>query len=199
MPRLKGRDREMTHQMMIASAIETFGELGYGRASLARIAAGAKVSPAALCQHFGDKAGLYEAATDEIYRSMVAALGELKPAAPLRELIDRVYEHAEMLRIGVRFLLRRILEGGGIDKRTRNKHVAPLLERASEKIAHKYHVPQRRAREALVVLGHLVARFVTTSPADNCMALAADDPLQVRTRIVALLATTAEHLLGADA
>ncbi len=196
---MKGRTRETTHNLMISAAIETFGELGYGRTSLAAIAKRAGVSPAALCQHFGDKNTLYEAATDAIYGSMVIAVDQLSAKVSLAELVDRSYEHAEMLHVGVRFLLRRILEGGGIDRRVRTKHVGPVLDRASEVVARKFRVPQRRARETLVVIGHLIARFVTNSEADNCVALAADDPLEARERIVALLTSTAEHLLGVDA
>ncbi len=198
MPRLKGRTKPATRQMILGAAVKTFGEVGFGRVSLARIAAAGGVSPAALCQHFGDKEQLYEAATDEVYRGLVAGLGGLDPALPLAELIEKIYAHAEASRVGVRLLLRRILEAGGVDARTKARHVAPLLEAASERVAAIYGLPPQRAREALVALGHLVSRFVTNAPADNAVALGVARPEEARARIVQLLTAVARHLLAAE-
>jgi AcrR family transcriptional regulator len=197
MPRLKGRTKPATRQMILGAAVKTFGEVGHGRVSLARIAEAAGVSAAALCQHFGDKEQLYEAASEEVYRGLVAGLDRLDPQLPLPELIEKMYAHAEASRVGVRLLLRRNLEAGGVEARTKARHVAPLLAAASERVAEIYEVPPRRARETLVALGHLVAHFVTNAPADNAAAFGVDRPDEARVRIVQLLTTIARQLLGA--
>jgi hypothetical protein len=58
-----------------------------------------------------------------------------------------------------------------------------------------YEVCEADARHALIVLSHLVARFVSNHPDDNARALGVATAAQARCVILDLLVTTGQHLL----
>jgi AcrR family transcriptional regulator len=195
MGRPAGRRRQQTRDAVLRAAIRGFSEVGQHGCTLADIAREAGVTPAAVCHHFGDKAGIYAAATDEIYRRLLA-LPVLDPDLSLEGAIAVAYAHAVREREGVRLLQRDILERGGLDEAVRRRHVLPLVEMASRTLGRRFGVSRSRARAAVVALSHLVARFVTNAPEDNRLALGAKTDAAAGRRIVALLAEVAGALLA---
>jgi AcrR family transcriptional regulator len=170
--------------------------MGLAGASLSVIAERAGVTPATLCHHFGGKQGIYEAVTDEVYRELGTLASAIDPSRPLEELIDAVYTHAERNAGGIRFLLRQIVEAGGVPAHVRKRHMRPWLEKLSAILGARFDVDAQAARTAIVALTHLVMRFVTNTEEDNRVALDAADARETRARIMTILTGTAQHLLG---
>jgi TetR/AcrR family fatty acid metabolism transcriptional regulator len=75
---------------IVAAAIDTIAELGYGQASLARIAEAAGTSKGVIMYHFGDK--------DELIRKIIAEL-VARTSAYMRPLVEAEQAGAAMLRV----------------------------------------------------------------------------------------------------
>ncbi len=75
---------------IVAAAIDTIAELGYGQASLARIAEAAGTSKGVIMYHFGDK--------DELIRKIIAEL-VARTGAYMRPLVEAEQAGAAMLRV----------------------------------------------------------------------------------------------------
>jgi AcrR family transcriptional regulator len=65
-----------TRAALLRAAREVFAEQGYGGAAIGEIVARAGVSPPVLYHHFASKAGIYAAATAEVYDTVLAGLAE---------------------------------------------------------------------------------------------------------------------------
>jgi AcrR family transcriptional regulator len=86
--RPSGSTTAATRARLLRAAREVFAEQGYSGAAISDIVARAGVSPPVLYHHFESKAGLYAAATAEVYD---AVLGHLEPAvAGLQSFTDCV-------------------------------------------------------------------------------------------------------------
>lgn len=195
MPRIRGRTREQTRSDALQAASTTFGQHGFAGASLGTIAREAGVTAATLCHHFGGKQGLYDAATDAIYAELGTLPERIAPEADFNETVETVYLFATEHHDAIRFLLRRIMEEGGVDARVREVHMGPWLDVIDGLISARFGVSRARARITSVTLTHLIARFATNSPADNRLALMADDA-QAQAIIIKLLCSTGRHLMG---
>lgn len=108
----RGR-KEETQERIVAAALALFATRGYERASIAAIAAHARVSRAAIFWHFGDKEGLFR----ETFRRMLvpffaelsASLEHVPPRERVFEILtayERVVDENEAaIRSFVRWLL----------------------------------------------------------------------------------------------
>jgi AcrR family transcriptional regulator len=96
---------------IVAAAIDTIAELGYGQASLARIAEAAGISKGVISYHFGGK--------DELIRALVADL-IAKAEAYIRPRID-----AESTGAGI---LRAYIESSVIFLRDNRSHVIAIVD-----------------------------------------------------------------------
>ncbi len=96
---------------IMAAAIDTIAELGYGQASLARIAEAAGTSKGVIIYHFGGK--------DELIRELVAEL-PARGAAYMRPLIEAEQTGAGMLRAYIEANLAFLAEN--------RNHVAAIVE-----------------------------------------------------------------------
>ena len=193
--RIAGRTREQTRRAALSAALDIFAENGFSGASLAHIAQHAGVTAATLCHHFGDKRGLYDAVTDALYASIAQLERGLQADDSLAEMVEAVFLFAQGHRDAVRFMLRHALEQGRVDARVRERYMGPNLNRITPLLATRFGVSERRARNAIVALNHLIVRFVTSSTRDNALSLGIDDEAQLQGHIVALLVETAEALL----
>jgi len=196
MGRIKGRKPEETRDAVLAAATSTFAEHGFPNATLGMIAARAGVTAATLPYHFGDKQGLYDAVVDAIYKDLVDFGPRLSGNRTFREVMDAIYAWAESRRDGIRVMLRSILEAGGLDTEVRQRRMGPVLDAMSRLTAAHYGVPVQDAREAIVTVTHLVMRFVTNRPEDNCVAFGVATPEAARARIVEVMTRTGANLLG---
>ena len=199
MARIPGRSREQTRQAALGAAGDAFGRLGYAGASLGTIANIAGVTPATLCHHFGDKQGLYDAATDAVYADLTQLVDIIEPSDDFNAVVGKAYDFAALHHDGIRFLLRRIMEQGGVEARVRELHMGPWIDEIARRVAAQFGTDPHRARVMSVALTHLIARFATNSATDNRLAFAARDDADARRQIVALLISTGRHLIGLPA
>jgi AcrR family transcriptional regulator len=195
MGRIRGRSSQQTRDESLAAAAMIFAERGFEGASLSSIAEEAGISAAALCHHFGSKRGLYDAVIDRIYGSLAELLASIDVTSPFGDVVEQVYALAETKRDEIRVLLGGIMERGGLDENTRERHMVPLSAQVAARMATIYEVCEADARHALIVLSHLVARFVSNHPDDNARALGVATAAQARCVILDLLVTTGQHLL----
>ena len=203
MPRIKGRKPEDTRESVLAAAIWAFAELGFENATLATIAQRAGVTAATLPYHFKDKQGLWDAVIGEFYRGVVRFATSFSvdgaEAQGLDAALERVYGWAEENRNGIRVIIRNVIETGALDRQVRDVQMGPAFDLASRLTAQRFGVPLERARNAAVVVTHLMTRFVTNSPEDNRQALGVRTQAEARQRIIASIVTTARALLGLPA
>lgn len=89
---------------IVGCAIEAIAELGYGKASVRRIAERADIAMSVVLYHFGNKDELVTAAIGECYRSLVGAMlpvvsaadgAQAKLAAHIRCHIDYIATHRD--------------------------------------------------------------------------------------------------------
>ncbi|PKN58105.1 MAG: hypothetical protein CVU56_07495 [Deltaproteobacteria bacterium HGW-Deltaproteobacteria-14] len=196
MGRIKGRKPEETREAVLVAATATFAERGFSNATLGMIAGRAGVTAATLPYHFGDKQGLYDAVVDAVYRDLVAFGPTLGGTKSFAQVVDAVYAWAEERRDGIRVILRSIIETGGLDTRVRELRMGPVLDGMSRLIGSHYGVAVEKAREMVVTLTHLVMRFVTNRPEDNCVAFGVKTAEQARACIVDVMARVGADLLG---
>ena len=200
MPRIKGRKPEDTRESVLAAAVSAFADLGFANATLAVIAERAGVTAATLPYHFKDKQGLWDAVIAGFYKEIVRFAATMatggSPPRALEEALGLVYAWAEENRNGIRVIIRNVIETGSLDKQVRDVQMGPAFDLVSRLTAQRFGVSLERARNAAVVVTHLLTRFVTNSPEDNRQALGVATLDEARQRIVASLAVTARALLG---
>jgi len=196
MGRIKGRKPEETRESVLEAATQTFAERGYANATLGLIAERAGVTAATLPYHFKNKEGLYAAVIEGVYGDLITLGRTLGARARFEDVVREVYAWAEDNRDGIRLILRAIIEQGGLDHSVRELRMGPTLDLISRLIAQRYGVAPQGAREGVVALTHLVMRFVTNRPEDNCIAFGITDPELCRRRIIDLLSRTGRHLMG---
>ena len=200
MPRIKGRKPEDTRESVLTAAIWAFAEFGFENATLALIAQRAGVTAATLPYHFKDKQGLWNTVIGEFYKNIMQFAMSLVPAGSeplgLAQALERVYAWSEQNRNGIRVIIRNVIETGSLDRQVRDIQMGPALDLVSRLTAQRFGVPLVRARNASVVVTHLVTRFVTNSPEDNRQAFGVATAEEARERIVGLIVETARALLG---
>ncbi len=199
MARIRGRTREQTHELAMQAAARAFAEFGYEGTSLARIADLAGITPATLCHHFGSKQGLYDAVVDAIYTDILGMTRQLDASQNLSEIIETSYAFLRARRSSLRLLMRNIVDSGGVTSRVRTVYMEPQLATMSAAVAARFDVSPRAARRAVVVMTHLLMRFITNSDDDNRVAFGVDDDATARQEITATLIGVAHHLLEIEA
>jgi TetR/AcrR family transcriptional regulator, fatty acid metabolism regulator protein len=112
---------EARRAQIIESAIETFAELGYANASLARIAERAGISKGVISYHFAGKTELMEQIVEQVYREIIQFVRprtekETTASGALRENIRSVGEYmrdhrARLLALGEIFNNLRTADG----------------------------------------------------------------------------------------
>lgn len=90
-----GATTAATKARLLRAARAVFAEQGYAGAAIADIVARAGVSPPVLYHHFQSKAGLYAAATAEVYDEVVSRLeSAVANVTSFEECIDRILVEA---------------------------------------------------------------------------------------------------------
>jgi AcrR family transcriptional regulator len=113
-----------TRERLLAAAAREFAERGFDGAKVDRIAARARINKAMLYYHFEDKAALYRAILDDVFRGVADAVDAVRrdggpPDAQLRAYIRTVAGHAAGRPHFAPLWLREIAEGGRhLDART---------------------------------------------------------------------------------
>ncbi|MBT2269957.1 TetR/AcrR family transcriptional regulator [Rhodococcus qingshengii] len=116
------RDPERTRAAILQAAKTEFGEHGYEKARVARIAAAAGLNHQLITYHFGGKQGLYDALTEEWLRTTSNALVDTSTYGEVvREAVG--WGHSD--EGWVRMIVREGLEGGFP---IGDKRVARLIE-----------------------------------------------------------------------
>jgi TetR/AcrR family transcriptional regulator len=116
--RPRRRDPDATRDALVAAGTALFAERGYDGASVAAIAAGARVNKAMISYHFGGKRGLYRAIVRGTFSEIVAraeALADASRPAPdlLRGLVALIAETAAARHAHFpAMMLREVLTGG---------------------------------------------------------------------------------------
>jgi AcrR family transcriptional regulator len=87
---------QMRRQQLVQATIQTVAELGYGQASLARIAARAGVSKGVIAYHFDTKERLIELVVEHVYASSWAAVEPHLAAADTAAGKLQAFVHAEI-------------------------------------------------------------------------------------------------------
>ncbi|WP_280761823.1 TetR/AcrR family transcriptional regulator [Prescottella agglutinans] len=191
-PRRRYAPGEDTHERILAAAVDHFSRYGYANTSIARIAADAGISDAAVIHHFGSKKELFLTAVD---------LRE-QPYVPVVAQIDSVHELFEQFVSSVRESMRRpelvrframlsgeaLLESNPASERLRENLAAiletlvPVVERGVEAGELKPDVDARQVILELLALNDGVRSQWATLPGEI------DLPRVFETAVDALLA-----------
>lgn len=173
---------DVTRARILTAATRRFAETGFAGASTRSVAAEAQVNVATLAYHFGGKDGLYEAALNQLYESLLAfQLPASLPAHPrerLRRIVTHLYRFARSHRTEVRLLLRHVVGHGSLPQDVRDRWNPELLRRAAAIIA-ELELPQDRDRRLdLLSLNHLIARYAISDLNDLSGFTDSKDPEQ---------------------
>src|SRR5262245_43055500 len=93
---------EARRAQIIAAAIETLAEVGFGKASLAQIAKRAEISPSLIPYHFNDKEDLIYTTLNDIATAWTTFVEEQVAAAATASDQLRVYIQANLAYMGTR-------------------------------------------------------------------------------------------------
>ncbi|MEV0096453.1 TetR family transcriptional regulator [Streptomyces sp. NPDC050738] len=180
------RSSEVTKGVILAAARERFAADGYERATIRAIARDAEIDPSMVMRYFGNKEGLFAAASEfELRIPELGALpGKHVGAVLVSHFLDRWEQDdvlTALLRVGVTNAagaerMQEILRG----------QIAPVAAGVCPDPAQ---APQRAALVASQILGMAMARYVLRIPA----AVEMD-----REEIVAWLAPTVQRYLTAE-
>ena len=134
-PELAADRGERTHTRLLFEASRIFSEKGYAKASTREICEAARLNPAAIHYHFGDKDGLYRAVLSAPIQGLAAQLaGFDDPALTLTQSLQR------LLRAfvgedgasfpgsddGTRLFLREMIEPTPVFAATAAQHIRPV-------------------------------------------------------------------------
>jgi TetR/AcrR family transcriptional regulator, regulator of cefoperazone and chloramphenicol sensitivity len=136
-PELAADRGERARTRLLSEASRIFSEKGYAKASTREICEAARLNPAAIHYHFGDKEGLYRAVLSAPIEGMAAQLaGFDDPALTLTQSLDhllRGFVGDDGLAMagadeGVRLFLREMIEPTPVFAATAAQHIRPLHE-----------------------------------------------------------------------
>lgn len=139
-------------QLIVEAAGRVFSERGYHAASMEEVAAGVGITAAALYRHFPNKYALFAECADVMVDGLVAALDEVPPGAPLRDVFTAVTRITIAHRAsgGVYRWEARYLSRG--DRRRLGAKFGRLVARVEEAVQREYALPDERLR-AMAALG----------------------------------------------
>ena len=115
--RLRARKRGKTATKILQTATEMFAEKGFGGSTMDELCARSGANKASIYYHFGDKAGLYEAALTELFKSVVEPV--LQAVAQAQGTVEKLHafiaafaENASQTPTMPAILMREIAGGG---------------------------------------------------------------------------------------
>lgn len=163
-------DPEQTRARIVEAALSLFAERGFDGTSTRELGERAGCNIATLNYHFGSKAGLYEAAVAEVYRRLrrrvdEALAGDLpaEGSAPaiVAALVPRLYDAIRSEKLGVRLVLREVIDQGRLPARLESTHVLGNLQAADALVRGLVGAQDgARVRSALVAASFLLGRYV---------------------------------------
>jgi TetR/AcrR family transcriptional regulator, regulator of cefoperazone and chloramphenicol sensitivity len=167
-PELAADRGERARTRLLAEASRIFSEKGYAKASTREICEAARLNPAAIHYHFGDKDGLYRAVLSAPIEGMAAQLaGFDDPGFTLMQSLDHLLrgfvgdDGASMQSAdeGVRLYLREMIEPTPVFAATAALHIRPVHEAIARVLAR--HIGIKEADEdvhrlvfALIAMAH---------------------------------------------
>lgn len=196
-PRAAGDD---TRQRAIRAALLAFAADGFTAVTTRQLAATAGINIATLNYHFGSKQGVYDAVVAQVYARLQergTALLEQLPGATVETIVEAAYVAAREESEGVRILLREVLDHGGLRDQTRAAYFLPSLEQFAPLVGAHLKTSPAQARNLLVTLGFLVARFAVQSSESLQEAFGLESPAATHDAVVRSLTVTASALASA--
>jgi AcrR family transcriptional regulator len=157
-----------TRIRILSTTPAVFAEAGFAGSSTRQLAAAAGVNIATLAYHFGDKQGLYEAAIDHVFGTLLDAplpdLEGLPRSERLRAFMGAIFSTACEQRDGIRLLLRHVISEGGLPTAVNKRWRHRMLSRVQE-VLDTLGIGDADPL-ALLSLNHLIARYAVSDPAD---------------------------------
>ena len=199
MARIRGRTREQTRELSLEAATRVFAEFGFDGTTLSKVAAMAGVTPATLCHHFGSKQKLYDAVVDRLYGDIMGLAPRVREADSFEGVVHEVFGFLSERRNTLRLLMRNIIDSGGVTPRVRETHMGPLIDVTSRILAARFGADPIWARRTVVVLTHLLMRFITNHEQDNRTALGLSPDDDLRVELEGIVVSVGRHLLGQPA
>lgn len=174
---------DVAKEKILSHAVQLFSQRGFDGFTTRELSAKAKVNIAAINYYFGHKQGLYEAAVEEVHRRLrergnqvfasevaprlfmhVAQAGvpQHVSTSEMRAIIHRVYVAARQEDVGIRLLMRQVLDGKAgspleprslLDGNEMATGMIPI-------IATTFGLSAERARANIVAFGFLLSRYV---------------------------------------
>jgi AcrR family transcriptional regulator len=137
---------------IIAAAMARVAESGTAGASVRAIAAEADVSPALVLHHFGTKAGLLDACDDHLLGAVRQRKSDALATGPSLDVLGGMAAVSEELVPLVRYLARRLTEGGAAMASLVDRIVADAHEYVRIGIDSGYIRPSAHERDRTVLL-----------------------------------------------
>lgn len=172
-------------QLIVEAAGRVFSERGYHAASMEEVAAGVGITAAALYRHFPNKYALFAECADVMVDGLVAALDEVPPGAPLRDVFTAVTRitiahraSGGVYRWEARYLSRE-------DRRRLGAKFGRLVARVDEAVQREHPLPDERLRAmaALGVIGSITMHHTSIAQRraeelllTSALRVAASDP-----------------------
>jgi TetR/AcrR family transcriptional regulator, regulator of cefoperazone and chloramphenicol sensitivity len=167
-PELAADKGERARTRLLLEASRIFSEKGYAKASTREICEAARLNPAAIHYHFGDKDGLYRAVLSAPIEGMAAQLaGFDEPALTLAESLQRllrgfVGEDGASLPgadDGTRLYLREMIEPTPVFAATAAQHIRPVHDAIAQLLVRHIGLAQpdedvHRLVFALIAMAH---------------------------------------------
>ena len=174
-----------TRTRILEASATIFSVEGFAGASTRTLAAGAGVNIATLNYHFGSKEGVYDRIASRIEQAAPMIL-----VLPMREALSVVFDVARAERVGIRMVMREILDLGHLRESTAREHVLPSLERHVPLLSGALLITPERARRLVVTLSFLIARFAVQDDVSLAAAFGVRDDAALRDAIVESLYLT---------
>ena len=182
-----------TRTRILEASATIFSVEGFAGASTRTLAAGAGVNIATLNYHFGSKEGVYRATMEWVYDRIASRIEQAAPmilVLPMREALSVVFDVARAERVGIRMVMREILDLGHLRESTAREHVLPSLERHVPLLSGALLITPERARRLVVTLSFLIARFAVQDDVSLAAAFGVRDDAALRDAIVESLYLT---------
>ena len=187
-----------TRTRILEAAASIFSVEGFAGASTRTLAATAGVNIATLNYHFGSKDGVYRAAMERVYERISVRVEQAAPvilALPLREALGVVFDVARAEKVGIRMVMREVLDLGQLREATAREHVIPSLERHVPLLSAMLSIRPERARLLVVPLSFLIARFAVQDNTSLSAAFGVDNETALRDAIVESLYLTTRSFM----
>jgi len=190
MPRTSTLRGDVARDKILQHALQIFSQRGFEGFTTRELSAKAKVNIAAINYYFGHKQGLYDAAVDEVYRRLrergnqvftdevaprlFARVTQGTPHKLDREqihsIVRRLYQVARQESVGIRLLVRQVLDLGHLSTHDEEHPLRPVTDIASGMISTALGFPAERSRTNMVAFGFLLSRYVVQD--ERSLALA---------------------------